>query len=380
MEVAKFSFLIGPQASGKSTIAKLIYYFQSIFMLNRKAEMQIPIKDFSDLQKFLEKKFYSVFPNLAVSENFRITYQYSQDMLITIEKHKYVEISISEKLKPVLENAYLDEGYAFPIETIEQLNIDRHLLYIPASRSLMGMLSNLRYEINIDEIIKPFLSTISFLQTIFTRPLENIIAEKEHYKLSTETFHKDEITKIHELSKSVIKGEFRYEQSIGKLYYNNNESVPLNQASSGQQEAVWIIQIIMLCILNDWKCTLIIEEPEAHIYPESQMYLMQLISIFQNIEGNNVIITTHSPYILTSADNMIYADITSSIDASRVAKIIPKECWISPDNTCSYRLQNGGAEDIKDSELLQIKAELIDEVSTIISRQYDELMDIECGK
>mgnify|MGYP006206212493 CR=1 FL=1 len=49
----------------------------------------------------------------------------------------------------------------------------------------------------------------------------------------------------------------------------------------------------------------IIEEPEAHLFPVAQKHLIELLAIMVNRnEDNQLIITTHSPYILSSFNNL----------------------------------------------------------------------------
>lgn len=49
----------------------------------------------------------------------------------------------------------------------------------------------------------------------------------------------------------------------------------------------------------------IIEEPEAHLYPSLQNKVVEFIAYFANMNNSSVLITTHSPYILTSV-NALY--------------------------------------------------------------------------
>ena len=51
---------------------------------------------------------------------------------------------------------------------------------------------------------------------------------------------------------------------------------------------------------------MIIEEPEAHIYPLLQKRVMEFIVFFVNIQDSGVLVTRHSLYILTVANNLYY--------------------------------------------------------------------------
>lgn len=59
-------------------------------------------------------------------------------------------------------------------------------------------------------------------------------------------------------------------------------------------------------ILENRKIYLILEEPESHLYPEAQSQIAEAMGLFLNA-GNHMLVTTHSPYILGSINNLMYA-------------------------------------------------------------------------
>lgn len=82
----------------------------------------------------------------------------------------------------------------------------------------------------------------------------------------------------------------------------------INFASSGQQEVVWILNVIFYYLRNNKKAYFIIEEPESHLFPNAQKLIAEFISLARNNGRNQVFITTHSPYILGTVNNLLYAD------------------------------------------------------------------------
>ncbi|WP_413228145.1 AAA family ATPase [Aeromonas caviae] len=50
-----------------------------------------------------------------------------------------------------------------------------------------------------------------------------------------------------------------------------------------------------------------IEEPEAHLFPDGQKDVSDFIVMVRSMIGARFIITTHSPYILSSINNALYA-------------------------------------------------------------------------
>jgi len=69
----------------------------------------------------------------------------------------------------------------------------------------------------------------------------------------------------------------------------------------------YCLLILFDIILNNRKIFLVIEEPEAHIFPETQKQIMELIALAINVTDSKILITTHSPYILTSTNLLIHS-------------------------------------------------------------------------
>ena len=51
----------------------------------------------------------------------------------------------------------------------------------------------------------------------------------------------------------------------------------------------------------------VIEEPEAHLHPIAQKHLMHIIALMRNHINSQIVITTHSPYLLAVLKNLLTA-------------------------------------------------------------------------
>ena len=95
IEIKKIMLLIGEQASGKSTIAKLIYFFKtlkedvlkSIFQSSESSDFDIEI----GLINLAQKRFDVLFASLSSLPDFEIEFYYS------IEKNKYLRLRNDKK-------------------------------------------------------------------------------------------------------------------------------------------------------------------------------------------------------------------------------------------------------------------------------------------
>ena len=138
---------------------------------------------------------------------------------------------------------------------------------------------------------------------------------------------------------------------------------------------MWILNLLFYYLVKSDPVMFIIEEPESHLFPESQKYITELISL---ISGSNhvVVVTTHSPYVLGTLNNLLYAANISKSKADDIDKIIPRELWIEYDLFKAWFVDKGYVVDCMDDEIFAIQNERIDEISRHINDDYDKLFDL----
>lgn len=429
------SVFIGPQASGKSTIAKLIYYFLSVkddlsqyyvsYITNNKIKRSTVI--ISDIKKRLRYKFVQLFGTTKHLTDFKIAFYYSDENYIQLllDKDKFVSASFSNNIEKRLMDinsnlySYIQEILSQNSQYMTQESIlvqnakqrqillsvssqinsiigeDNVAIYIPACRSILATLSDYIYNLinekifddkeehstysySIDYATKTFIDKITHLKKAFIQSLDEMVIERRKFADSNTSIPNELLEKVKRLSQSILKGEYRYSYNEERLYYSKEEYVKFSFSSSGQQEATWIVLLIFMQILNNINTTILIEEPEAHLYPEAQMYIMQLIALFANYKSNKVIITTHSPYTLTTLNTFIQAhNIGQNVSKkNQVNNVIPRDMWIDYNRLSAFMLRDKQLYPLLDNELKQIKAEEIDDVSNIINENYYKLSEI----
>ena len=163
--------------------------------------------------------------------------------------------------------------------------------------------------------------------------------------------------------------------------FKNNELdfFSLFNAASGYQSTVPIVLLIEY--YNEFRKkskTFIIEEPELNLFPDAQNKLIQYLADKIMNYGNNILLTTHSPYILTSLNNLMYAYHVGQDHPDEIQKIIDKKYWLSPEDVSVYMLfANGSCENIMDAELKQIKVEKIDRISEDLNADWHKMANFE---
>lgn len=156
---------------------------------------------------------------------------------------------------------------------------------------------------------------------------------------------------------------------------SNNEKIPINFASSGQQEVLWLLNQLYILMLKKEQAFVIIEEPEAHLYPSLQNEIVQFIAYFSNINNSSVLITTHSPYIVTSV-NILYCAgkaIQEFPDLSKkVHDIIGNRSQIMPEKITALKLSiDTNIQNLINDEFEEITTEMIDEISDNINENNE---------
>jgi energy-coupling factor transporter ATP-binding protein EcfA2 len=123
----------------------------------------------------------------------------------------------------------------------------------------------------------------------------------------------------------------------------------------------------------------VIEEPESHLFPEGQRNMMHALTLFANHSKNQLMLTTHSPYILTPLSNLLYAFNLGQDETKRkdVSKIIDPDLWIDPKRFECYYVDNGTIESMVDRETNIINLDKLDMASTYGNEELDKLLELE---
>lgn len=125
---------------------------------------------------------------------------------------------------------------------------------------------------------------------------------------------------------------------------------------------------------------MIIEEPEENLFPVTQYELTKHIFYSLNSNPENyVVITTHSPYILTSINNLIQAGNIIETDTDKTSKVyqaLGVNTHIRYKDINAWALENGELRSMNDDEYQIISGTAIDQASEIINHDFEKLLDL----
>jgi hypothetical protein len=124
-----------------------------------------------------------------------------------------------------------------------------------------------------------------------------------------------------------------------------------------------------------------VEEPELSIFPQTQYDLACMFGWLSSEPrlSFSFAITTHSPYTLSSFNNLIMAGQLANEKPElkdEVAKLVPEHFWIENGSFKAYCIHDGKLESIL-SESGLIDGEYLDSVSDTIGNEFDSLLRLE---
>lgn len=413
LSVDDFTILTGPQSSGKSTVAKAVYFFRTVKQDILNIMMQggpqvVPSKDTTPwrtaLTQRMKEKFMQLFGTSWVMPlDMRMEYIYQENVFIRIsliENYEdiyknYIQIDFSQELEDYFEE--LNNQKFFNITPGQKEHVEKTLnrlfndpfetVFIPAGRNLITLLSTqLNYIFtsledsqlrNIDYITKRYTELILKLKSMFGHGMDGVIKEIEADPIRYERYKKvrPAIKLLVDAANQVLQGSYRYTENEERLYLSNGKYVKINLASSGQQEVVWVFNLLFYYLVEEKKTFLILEEPESHLYPTSQQTIAHVLAIMLNC-GNTGIVTTHSPYILGTFNYQMMANQVPPTQYESVKKRLNKRIWLNDKKTNAYYIHNGIMESaiVEEDGLKLIKNELIDGASDSINETSDFLL------
>lgn len=403
-EIKPFTVLTGQQAGGKSTIAKAVFFFRTVAqdfinqMQTRNREDLYRTTLEKDLKKRLRNKFLQMFgSSWSMPETMKIRYEYSKWSTIEIfltpnhdkEYCNFIDFSFGDQIHEFIKKYQDYAEKAWDEEALQKLQNDvkslfsdgYETIYVPAGRSLTTLLTD-----SLVPLLSPEGRSLDFCMQFYVQKISSLrpqlrggLSEMMNTVLHTTQVkvNQEALRHLQKLMEKVLRARYVYDRGEEQLFFDRHRYVKINFASSGQQEAVWVFNLLYFYILHNKKVFLIMEEPEAHLYPDSQKGMAEAIGLFARA-GNQALVTTHSPYILGQFNNMLYAgELYERADEQykkQLHEILNPLVYLSLIKSDAVHVHDGRA----DMAILEglIKNELIDGVSAEINTEMDRLLAV----
>jgi len=416
IEIKRINILIGPQASGKSVCAKLLFYFKNfVWEILSVVENE---QSKRNLDSNYSKKFEEYFPPDSWGQQyFLIRYEIANVFIEVSRKEENkgkISFSYSELFKKELAELrnlfkksrgknsernvrHYDSNQLYSnqlyLSKVLQDNLVEFLvtsigreaaftqLFIPAGRSFFANLQNNIFSfLSSNNALDPFLREFGSIYETIKRV--RIVSRGRGGEKDVKDIQQVEINRLIEKS---LCGKHIHEKGKDFLQVADGRRISIANSSSGQQETLPLtVMLATLPFLSSARAgqTLYIEEPEAHLFPSAQRNIVELIATVFNYRKDQFqfFITTHSPYVLTAFNNLLQAGLLyqeSSGDVQRqLEKIVSRYKSLDVSDLSAYVLMDGKCRSIVCPETGLIDAKVIDSVSDDLAIEFEQLLNL----
>ena len=410
VDIKKYTVLTGPQASGKSTAAKSVFFFKNLknllygIVIKQKTGVTADTTDTlamtmkNRFMREIRKTFIQTFGTTwSMNPAMKTEYRFSEEKVVSIglknsdTQPNFLFTEISSALEDGLQRVegMIQESSLADLrkECFSLFEDESEVIYIPAGRSMITLLSsqiNYLYSVmddnqrsSLDYCTQNYLERLLRMKDLFQNSPEEMVADRK--ATSDRKMNLEALSLAARYMRDILKGEYRSTHGEDRLVMPDGQYVKINFASSGQQEAVWILNVLFYQMLAGKKTYFIIEEPESHLYPETQKAITEFISLARQFDCG-IMLTTHSPYVLGTLNNLLYASrISKSVEIEQLEKIINPLVWIDYDDLGAHYFQNGRNVTCADDEMKSIENEVIDGASEIINRDFERMAALKEG-
>ena len=343
IEIPQVTLFCGTQGTGKSTIAKLY----STFVWLEKALVRGDVNETFVTQYSRFSKKYLAFQGIQ----------------------NYIKPDSYLHFKGMCYDFEYKEGKLTVENHIDRLGYQRpQIMYVPAERNLLGVLdkaANVKgMPESLAEMLGAYRRACQSLKSDLILPVNDV------------SFHYDSLNQIG----SIVSPDYKVRiseassglQSLSPMYVTlsylhdavvNGKEMELTQTTKEEQELIEkrVHEILLDDTLSDEmrsalvkklydngnKCLVsIIEEPEQNLFPDSQEKLLYSLLRLSGLGANQLLMTTHSPYILDYLSLAIKShDVARQVNdegKTHVRSFVPETAWIDGQHVAVYQLDLDG--------------------------------------
>lgn len=406
LELRRFNVFIGPQSSGKSTIAKLISTFSwlekeacttlSEDVLPDKKDFITFIEDYHRIHGYFDKdksvvKYESDYvsivydkgnfsvelkPNCTDYQRVKVSYVPSDRNVITlrdIEKRELGETNFRSFLFD-----WLEARRAFDSQSMaDMLSLDVKYYYDKERTQYQDRITHHNgqsYDISLYDASSGLQSAVPLV--VLLTYLKEMYYKNYGQEISFDATERE--------NKLIIRLIERLLMPYVEVLPNESPVDVFKRISkemdNGKRDYVIYFQNIRRALdnLNEpHSISHIIEEPEQNLFPQTQGDLVQYIISSCNVAEHlsSAVITTHSPYLLAMLNILIMAGILldSGVDKNQINDILPINSAIHPLEIGVYTVGDGTCGSIISNATGLIEQNHLDTASEYNAAIFDQL-------
>lgn len=371
LDLLRFNVFIGRQSSGKSTIAKII----SNCMWMEKEVLTHP-QHYGDLHEFEERFIKGL-------EDFHFMHGYFSSQSFISYQSEYLSITYQKEICSIVLTKK---------RTFERCKV----LYIPAERNIAVKkfpqtqdnnmrsfsidFTTARYFYHAKNKLGLFDLGVKYYQVVKNGDvIDNIISDHGQYNITLDNASSG--------LQSVVPLTLTLDFYSNLFYKKDNESRTLDQWQDDDRKSTRMFikqhfqgkaaENLAERLLKTHGSNFVIEEPELNLFPSTQKELVGFIvrscGVSSRAKKHTCTITTHSPYILSSLNLLIFAGKLSSVVPAEEARQVTGGLHVDPCEIGVYSVNDGTVASIIDASTGLIHQNHLDEASTLISDDFNKL-------
>lgn len=421
--LSKLNVIIGPQSSGKSTIAKIISFclwLEKELLMHRdvklvdRAFIEKELLGFHKLRNYLNEGYTIHFDGEVVIFHFdevecnvllkdeigkckvgKVAYIPAERIAVTLPN------IVSLKMPEINTRSFLFDWLEIHQKfqkknAVDLLKLKMKYYYDEFSQKDMIVLENGK-EIMLEEAssglqsVVPLYVYMYYLTHWVYDHQEDISFEKKKQleEILVQEYAKKLIEKNTDLSKDKLE---KYANNLQvharvKRLFNAFKQLEKDEIINSENRDTFGIEEDILKLEDNIShphySNIILEEPELNLFPETQKELMYDVLEMINNERDHLVITTHSPYLLYALNNcMLGYLVKDKIPAEDEELQTMEASFINPDSVSVWEIKDGRFAAYKDNpnntiqdERGLIRANYFDRIMKNIMVDFSSLMD-----
>jgi len=399
IELKPYMVFIGPQSSGKSTIAKIVTILKSMRVLGGLETFESELAAYSidsyckpeTYIKYTCSKYVFEFSNSKSSFSFNeidfpkalAKYQKQEEEDSLPNRIKQAEIKKTETIEKL-------NNYKNMLEERNHNDVEKSVIEKIVADVSEIVVNFTKYTSSVNEHAKSVEEIVSYANYSCYIPAERILISLINDSLLNLLDNKILLPKsilrfgnLYQQARIDIKewdlpvvNNFRFvygEDGDSFILNNLKTEIKTKEASSGLQTLLPLLLVMQFYSVQYTGTgiagvTYVLEEPELNLFPEAQSKLIDFISSKFSTRSE-IIITTHSPYILSSLNNHLFRH---QVVAKNEKKKI-KGLTVDPSQFGAYLIDKGKAKSIFKKDIGLISENEIDNVSEYILNEFEYL-------
>jgi hypothetical protein len=346
LRIRPFTVFVGPQGSGKSLLAQVLYFFRALPELIPAEVAGSRRRDAKELSsEALVKRVLdglrSPLRSFAVFADPSVTVRWTPEGTPT-STLGFGAYSHQRRVRP---DQHLTRYVSDLIARYKE--VESRAIFIPTERLFYSQ---------VHSPLAPQLLSLPNTYIWFTEWMQRSTDVFESWREGTPDTPRGRW--VRERARAALHGEaFRWRDRWKwrfKRATSEAGTLDLDMASSGQR-ATWPIVLLAETLFSLRKkgklhdsFTLYVEEPEIHLHPEAQVAVVEILAYLVK-NGFRVIVTTHSLPVLYALNNLVLAGGLSTRKAGDQS-LPPEAATLSKAQIGAYAFRPEGPEDLVDPE------------------------------